>query len=73
MPPALQALLAIAEAFYGSNPTVQAIEEFLPAFAEAYTSAKKGEAFAFSWPMSVDADAGKATFSWAPNNGSTAG
>lgn len=67
MPVTIGAILAIVQLFFGNNPTVEEIEAFLPMVLTAISNAKTGSPFSVSFPLSVDADKGTATFSFSPS------
>jgi hypothetical protein len=52
--------------FFAKNPTVEEILTFVPPIMNAISSAKAGQAFSVSFPLSVDAVKGSASLSWAP-------
>ncbi|MGB8265210.1 MAG: hypothetical protein WCE44_02690 [Candidatus Velthaea sp.] len=62
----LQEILAVLGLFFSKNPTVAEIEALLPQILNAIAGAKAGTAFSVTFPLSVDAKPGAATFSWSP-------
>ncbi len=63
----LTEILSLLGIFFAKNPTVAEIESFLPQVLAAISSAKTGQAFSVTFPLSVDAKAGAATFAWSPS------
>jgi hypothetical protein len=63
----VQILLGLMQAFFGTNPIVEDVEQFVPQVMEAIANAKAGQAFSVSGPLSVDAKKGTFTFGWTPS------
>jgi hypothetical protein len=66
MNPIVASLIGLSQLFFGSNPLVEEIDTVLPALSSAIASAKAGQAFSVSIPLSVDAVKGNWSFSWSP-------
>lgn len=62
----LTSILALLPVFFHNNPTVDEIEGLLPQVIMAIANAKSGQAFSVTFPESIDAVKGTATYAWSP-------
>ncbi len=60
-------ILALVGLFFAKNSTVQEVEGVLPSVMAAIGSARVGQSFSVSFPLSVDGKSGTATFGWSPS------
>lgn len=59
-------VIMLLQIFLRNNPTAEELEVILPAIIGAFTSAKSGQPFSVSVPVSVDGVKGNFDVAWAP-------